>query len=119
MKFITAILLSIFMISTSKESFSQSVGCQRGTSVYHQQGLLGVWGGTPYSTSCAPGSTTATLYAGNVTPLPGPQGCNINVLGGGILVNYNLLNCSLDKYILLLLIPCSLLSISILRNRDQ
>lgn len=104
---------------TGKAGFSQSLGCQRGTAVYHQQGALGIWYGTPYSTSCGPGSTISTLYAGNVTPLPGPQGCNINLLGGGILVNYNLLNCTLDKYILMLLIPCSLLGISRLRNQNQ
>ncbi len=118
MKLILTTLLFIFVMIMGKESYSQSLGCQRGTVVYHQEGALGVWYGTPYSTSCGPGSTTTTRYAGNVTPLPGPQGCNINLLGAGILVNYNLLNCSLDKFILLLLIPCCFIGISKLRNQN-
>lgn len=100
-----------------KFSFSQSLGCLRGTSVYHQQNFLGVWYGTPYSNFCGTGSTTATIYASNVKPLAGPQYCNIDLLGSGVLVNYSPINCSLDKYVIMLLLPNVLLGISRLINQ--
>ena len=97
--------------------YSQNLGCQRGNTVYTQQGLLGVWGGSALSTLCPPNAILTMTHAGNIVPLPGPQTCNINVLSAGILVHFDIVNCSLDKYVFLLILPIALVAASMIRKR--
>lgn len=101
MKLIFACLIFILIAFISKLGFSQTIGCQRGSYIYiYTQQALGIWYGSPISTSCGLGSSNTIRYAGNIKPLSSPnQSCNIQIVGSGILATYEILNCDIDKYI--------------------
>jgi len=103
--FILMFFLSSFFV---KKSYTQTIGCfQQSTStVFRDEGLLGIWGGRTLSTLCAPGAGPSTKYASIV--VNSTTYCNIGILGSGVLVRYNELNCNLDLYIILLIIPITL-----------
>ena len=103
------ILILMFFLSFPffKKGYAQPLGCLRtSTSTVYRDNLLGLWGGRTLSTLCAPGAVPSTKYANIVVLSTTP--CNIELLGSGVLVRYNELNCNLDLYNFLLVIPMTL-----------
>jgi hypothetical protein len=110
MKLFRILKLSTVLIILNVTGYGQTTGCLRGTTVYTQQ-LAGIWGGRTLSTVCGPGSTAATRYASNVSLLPAPNFCNIDIFGSGTLVRYNEINCPLDSYVILFILPVAAIAI--------
>ncbi|MCX2429505.1 MULTISPECIES: hypothetical protein [unclassified Pedobacter] len=91
--------LIVFFLLLSHYGYTQPIGCQplNSTEIYTSN-VLGIWGGTPLLPTCGPTSTITTQYAANVRIRPN-RGCNINILGAGNEVYYNVAYCPLDDYL--------------------
>lgn len=91
----------LLLLLLSKPTYAQLIGCQAPNStVIYTENLLGLWGGTPLNTICSRGSTRTTPYAANVR-VRANRPCNINLLGAGNEVYYNIAYCPLDDYLML------------------
>lgn len=115
----TIVLILFFISAFYLRSSAQ--GCRYGGAIYISSPSGWYQWTNPVSETCGAGATTSTQYARYISNVPGPNTCYIGFwgLGGtGTLVNYALLNCPIDDYLWVLILPLAAFAIYMLRKRN-
>jgi hypothetical protein len=113
------VLVCLLFTFSFLDSFAQLTGCRKAGMIYHTPPSF-LYGWTdPISETCGPGATTSTQYLHFVRNVPAAPACPVGLLslgGTGILVEYTVLFCPLDKLLAILIVPAVIIGFLSLRK---
>ena len=108
------------MMLAAQKLYAQTfIGCRSGGSIYRTPPSF-LYGWTnPLSENCPLNAANTVQYARFIRNEPTPNSCPVGLLslgGTGVLVEYRILFCSFDKWVLSLMLPVIFTAILLIRK---